>query len=109
MSTSGNDLALVKGHPATWQAGEALRELIGMGELVEFAGVTILVVPDSGGGAIVRAMRDEDNRIVAAKWARIEADLETRTDAEITAAGQALLEELGPPFARRCDNSTCVL
>ena len=44
--------------------------------------------------ADVRAMRDEDNEIVAAKWARIDAQ-PPMTDDEADEAGRRLLRELG--------------
>ena len=46
--------------------------------------------------ADVRAMRDEDNRIVEAKWARIEAENAAPQDPAVeAAAGQRLLAALG--------------
>jgi hypothetical protein len=86
--------------PSTWQDGEALRELLGTGDLVEFAGVTLLVLPESGAGAAVRAMRNEDIALVDAKYARVldpnyAAEHEYPADTRTYANDAALLEELG--------------
>jgi hypothetical protein len=44
---------------------------------------------------LIRAMRDEDIRAVEAKYARLEADLFTKSDEEVAAAGRAMLDALG--------------